>query len=119
MNRYNLIYRLTPIFKKHLTKYTMIHIHPYWMYSITPIFGFLRNYCKYKQICFEKFIRTPFTYACIHCILTMIKTKHILWKTLIFERWFFFVYKLSLSIINDDYHQKKEKYIEKYGLVYT
>lgn len=35
-----------------------------------------------------------------------------------YERWFFFIYKSFLSIYNDDYNKKKNKYIKKYGLKY-
>tara|TARA_B100000686_G_C16679919_1_gene911322 strand:- start:348 stop:509 length:162 start_codon:yes stop_codon:yes gene_type:complete len=40
-------------------------------------------------------------------------------RTLISERWFFFIYKTLISIKNNDYIKNKEKYIKKYGLKYN
>ena len=84
------------------------------LYLITPLLGILRNYVKYKQINIFIFIRTPLVYFLINYIL---KT-HNIWKTLILERWYFFIYKTLLSIYNDDYNTKKDKYIKKYNLDY-
>ena len=85
----------------------------YYLYFITPLLGCIRNYVKYKQLKILLFIRTPFTYFCINLIF-----KGNIWKTLMYERWFFFIYKTFLSLYNDDYHKKKNKYILKYGLKY-
>ena len=84
------------------------------LYLITPFLGCLRNYIKYKQLRFLLFIRTPLTYVCINAIFGC----NNVWKTLMYERWFFFIYKSLLSIYNNDYHKKKDKYIQKYGLKY-
>lgn len=84
------------------------------LYLITPLLGTLRNYVKYKQIKLLLFIRTPITYLLINLIFQC----NSIWKTLIYERWYFFIYKTFLSIYNDDYNKKKDKYIEKYGLKY-
>ena len=85
-----------------------------FLYLITPLLGTLRNYVKYKQIKLLLFIRTPITYFLINLIFQC----NSVWKTLIYERWYFFIYKTILSIYNDDYNKKKDKYIEKYGLKY-
>ncbi len=85
------------------------------LYLITPLLGTLRNYIKYKQIKLLMFLRTPITYFFINLIFQ----NNNIWKTLVFERWFFFIYKSFLSIYNDDYHKKKGKYIQKYGLKYN
>ena len=85
------------------------------LYLITPLLGTLRNYIKYKQIKLLMFLRTPITYFFINLIFQ----NNNIWKTLVFERWFFFIYKSFLSIYNDDYHKKKDKYIRKYGLKYN
>jgi hypothetical protein len=84
------------------------------LYLITPLLGTLRNYVKYKQIKLLLFIRTPITYFLINLIFQC----NSIWKTLIYERWYFFIYKTFLSLYNDDYNKKKDKYIEKYGLKY-
>ncbi len=85
-----------------------------FLYLITPLLGTLRNYVKYKQIKLLLFIRTPITYFLINLIFQC----NSVWKTLIYERWYFFIYKTILSIYNDDYNKKKDKYIKKYGLKY-
>ena len=85
-----------------------------FLYLITPLLGTLRNYVKYKQIKLLLFIRTPITYFIINIIFQC----NSIWKTLIYERWYFFIYKTILSIYNDDYNKKKDKYIKKYGLKY-
>jgi len=43
---------------------------------------------------------------------------NIVYRTLIFERWYFFVEKSILSMWNNDYMKNKDKYIKKYGLKY-
>ncbi len=84
------------------------------LYLVTPLLGSLKNYIKYKQFKIHLFIRTPFIYLFFSLIL---KEKNI-WKLLIYERWFLFVFKTILSIYRDDYNIKKDKYIKKYGLKY-
>jgi|TARA_B110000285_G_C14792073_1_gene453478 hypothetical protein len=81
---------------------------------ITPMMGALRNYTKYKDFKLLIFLRTPVIYFFLFLIL---QTKNI-WKILIFERWFMFVYKTIRSVFKKDYILKKEKYIQKYGLKY-
>jgi len=38
---------------------------------------------------------------------------------MILERWIMFVFKIIRSLIRNDYLKKKEKYIEKYNLIYV
>ena len=85
----------------------------FYLFFLTPILGFIRNYIKYKQFKLLVFIRTPILYFFIHLFL-----KNNIWKILIYERWFFFIYKSIKSIIKNDYKNKREKYIKKYGLIY-
>ena len=85
-----------------------------FLYLITPLLGTLRNYIKYKRIKLLMFLRTPVTYFMINLIFQ----NQNIWKTLMFERWFFFIYKSLLSLYNDDYNVKKQKYIKKYSLKY-
>ena len=88
------------------------------LYLVTPALGCLRNYIKYKQISASLFLRTPLTYFILHCLYCLLGFRGIIWKTLISERWFFFLYKSILSIRNDDYNQKREKYKIKYKIKY-
>ncbi len=85
-----------------------------FLYLITPLLGTLRNYIKYKRLKILLFLRTPVTYFMINLLFQ----NQNIWKTLMFERWFFFIYKSLLSLYNDDYNVKKQKYIKKYGLKY-
>lgn len=84
------------------------------IYLITPFLGCLRNYVKYKQLDFFMFIRTPIIYF----LLTLIFGHDNVWKTLVYERWLLFMYKTCLSLYRNDYINKKDKYIKKYGLKY-
>ena len=69
-------------------------------YLITPTLGLLRNYIKYKQLRAKVYVRTPIIYLFINLIFQ----KNTVWMTLIYERWFFFIYKIILSLYKDDYH---------------
>jgi len=93
-------------------------LSPYFLYAITPLLGLLRNYVKYKSLYLRTFIRTPIVYFYIHLLLVMRQSNHIIFKTLIFERWFWFVFKTYQSIANNDYQRKKDKYQIKYNMVY-
>ena len=84
------------------------------IYLITPFLGCLRNYVKYKQLDFLMFIRTPIIYF----LLSLIFGHDNVWKTLVYERWLLFMYKTCLSLYKNDYINKKDKYIKKYGLKY-
>ncbi len=89
-----------------------------YLYFITPFLGMLRNYVKYKQCNFKTFIRTPIAYFFFHSLFCLLGYKNIIYRTLIYERWFWFMDKTLMSIVNNDYHKNKEKYIKKYGLIY-
>ena len=84
------------------------------IFLITPTLGCIRNYIKYKQLKTLLFLRTPFTYFVLSLFFQNINK----WQLLIFERWFFLIYKSLLSYYNNDYHKKKNKYIKKYNLKY-
>lgn len=84
------------------------------LYFITPFLGLFRNYIKYKKIQIGLFIRTPLLYLFINLLFQ----NNNVYQTLIYERWFFFIYKSLLSIYNNDYNVKKEKYKIKYNMVY-
>ena len=81
---------------------------------ITPLFGAIRNFVKYKQFNLLLFIRTPLLYFLLFIVL---QTRNV-WKIIVLERWLMFIYKTSKSLYNDDYNTKKEKYIKKYNLIY-
>ena len=89
------------------------------LYTLTPLLGTLRNYVKYKQFKLCVFIKTPITYFIIHNFLKLIQFQNRILYTLILERWFFLFYKTCLSIKNDDYNTKRDKYIKKYNLNYS
>ncbi len=85
-----------------------------FIYLLTPFLGLLKNYVKYKTIYVSTFLRTPLIYLFLHYIIDSYNP----YRIIVFERWFFFIYKIGLSYYRDDYHNKKEKYIQKYGLNY-
>ena len=85
-----------------------------YLYLITPILGSLKNYVKYKRFNILVFLRTLYIYYILKLAIQTDNT----WIILMLERWFFFLFKIIRSIINDDYNNKKQKYIEKYRLIY-
>ena len=85
-----------------------------YLYLITPLLGSLKNYVKYKNFNFLVFIRTFYIYALIQ---TIIQTNNI-YLILILERWFFFGFKVIRSIMRNDYMRNRNKYIQKYKLIY-
>lgn len=88
-------------------------------YLVTPTLGCLRNYVKYKNINTQMFLRTPISYVCIHWVCLLYCGYSNIWRTMMFERWFFFIYKTCLSLYRNDYLRNKEKYIKKYGITYS
>ena len=58
----------------------------FYLLFATPLFGYLKNYVKYKKFNFYIFIRTPIIYILLKYIL---KTNNI-WKILIYEKMVFF-----------------------------
>tara|TARA_B100001094_G_C17761356_1_gene590554 strand:+ start:28 stop:288 length:261 start_codon:yes stop_codon:yes gene_type:complete len=84
------------------------------IYFVTPILGFLKNYVKYKKIEPFVFLRTPLIYFLFMNIFINADP----YQLLIYERWFFFIYKIIRSYVNDDYHLRKQKYQKKYNLKY-
>ena len=88
------------------------------LYAITPTLGLLRNYIKYKRCKFITFMRTPLVYFFFHSLFCLMGYRNIVWRTLIFERWYFFIEKSIISLWNNDYLKNKDKYIKKYGLTY-
>ena len=84
------------------------------LWLVTPILGSIKNYVKYKQFKVLIFLRTPLLYIFIFLLIQETN----IWKLLILERWFLLLYKSILSLYRNDYINKKEKYIKKYGLKY-
>lgn len=87
------------------------------LYLVTPNLGLLRNYIKYKTLKLTTYLRTPLLYLIIHFWLLLVGHRNIIYKTIIYERWYWFLYKSLKSYIKDDYNIKKEKYKIKYKLV--
>jgi len=87
------------------------------LYLVTPNLGLLRNYIKYKTLKLTTYLRTPLLYLIIHFWLLLVGHRNIIYKTIIYERWYWFLYKSLKSYIKDDYNVKKEKYKAKYKLV--
>ena len=85
-----------------------------YLYLVTPILGSLKNYVKYKRFNTFIFLRTLYIYFILNLAIQTNNT----WLILMLERWFFFVFKIIKSIINNDYNNKKQKYIQKYKLIY-
>ena len=85
-----------------------------YLYLITPLLGSLKNYVKYKRFSLLIFIRTFFVYLILHLF---IQTNN-KWMILIFERWFFFIFKIIRSIYRNDYMRNRIKYETKYKIIY-
>ena len=93
-------------------------MNPILLYLITPTLGLTRNYIKYKRCNLKTFLRTPFIYLLFHFIFCLNGCSNIILKTLIVERWYFFIDKSIISLWKNDYIKNKDKYIKKYGLKY-
>jgi hypothetical protein len=85
-----------------------------YLYLVTPFLGSLKNYVKYKHFNILVFLRTLYVYFILHLSIQTNNT----WLILMLERWFFFSFKIIRSIINNDYNNKKLKYIKKYNIIY-
>lgn len=89
-------------------------------FLITPMLGAFRNYSKFKNINMLLFFRSPI----ICCILYSIYAKYCanvqlcISASCISERWVMLLYKTGVSVYNNDYETKKEKYRVKYGILY-
>lgn len=87
----------------------------------TAVLGCCRNYVKYKMLSPVNFIRTP-----IICLMFYWIISHYLsydditsvFMACMFERWFFLFSKGLISLIKNDYVEKKNKYKIKYNLMY-
>jgi hypothetical protein len=92
----------------------------YYLISVTPILGLLRNYTKYKKIDRKLFLRTPILSLIIYklFLINNFKEEKYFYLSLIIERWFLLAYKGLYSYFNKDYIKKKEKYIKKYNISY-
>lgn len=91
----------------------------YVLYAVTPLLGFTKNYVKYKRVNVALFARTPLLYFLIDSIMRYYRMNNIILWTLILERWFFFYYKITHAYLYDHYRARREKYIQKYGLIYS
>jgi len=81
---------------------------------VIPFLGLIKNYVKYKQISLYLFFRTPILF---YLIQLFIQSNNI-YKLLLYERWIMFIYKILKSLYNNDYEERKIKYIKKYKLKY-
>ena len=70
-------------------------MNPILLYLITPTLGLTRNYIKYKRCNLQTFLRTPFIYLLFHVIFYLNGCSNITLKTLIVERWYFFIDKYN------------------------
>ena len=87
----------------------------------TAILGCCRNYVKYKTLSPLNFIRTPLICLTFYWIISYYLSYDDITSVFIactFERWFFLLGKGLISLINNDYVKKKEKYKIKYNFVY-
>ena len=89
-----------------------------YYYLVIPILGFCKNYVKYKKTSFLIFWRTPLLNIFFESILRYLSYKRTVLLSIIWERIFFFVFKIVRSYMNDDYNRKKKKYMKKYGIKY-
>ena len=88
-------------------------------YFIIPFLGLIKNYVKYKRLSILIFLRTPLINLFIEKILFYKNYQNRVLLSIIYERIFFFLFKITRSYINNDYIIKKNKYIKKYGLNYN
>ena len=87
-------------------------------FYIIAILGLLKNYVKYKTCKLSLFMRTHIICYTIYGIVKNKVNNPILFS-IVAERCFMLIIKTLKSIYDDDYNKKKNKYIKKYGLVYS
>ena len=85
---------------------------------ITPLLGVTRNYIKYKQINIYLLLRSNLLYFLSILFFNQIQYEYSIYEILIYERWIMFIIKIGISLYNDDYNIKRNKYINKYNLKY-
>ena len=100
----------------------------YFHLIVIPTLGLLKNYVKYKRCDPFTFLRTPIINYLFLFYFNINKNYYVnynqyqqeinLLKSILYERYFFFIYKIIKSLYNNDYERKKEKYIGKYNLTY-
>ena len=86
-----------------------------YLFLLTPLLGFIKNYVKYKRINLLVFLRTPLIYF---LLFITIQTQNI-WKIITIERWLFFIFKIIRSMWRNDYIRNKNKYKIKYNIYYN
>ena len=84
-----------------------------YIYLVTAVLGFIRDYSKTKNVNIIKFMRSPLIILIIQQILKLYDINNSILYSLILERWFFLIFKTYLSVRNNDYYVKKEKYKKK------
>lgn len=89
-----------------------------YYFFITALFGACRDYSKFKKLSLYKFLRSPIVTIIFFLILKNFNIKfcNIILFSIILERWFFLLIKTYISILNDDYNNKKYKYKIKYNI---
>ena len=85
---------------------------------ITPLLGVTRNYIKYKQINIYLLLSSNLLYFLYILFFNQIQYEYSIYEILIYERWIMFIIKIGISLYNDDYNIKRNKYINKYNLKY-
>ena len=85
---------------------------------ITPLLGVTRNYIKYIQINIYLLLRSNLLYFLSILFFNQIQYEYSIYEILIYERWIMFIIKIGISLYNDDYNIKRNKYINKYNLKY-
>ena len=96
-----------------------VNIYSLSLFCITPILGIIRNYCKNKQINKYLILRSNIIYLVCIYFFKFIQYNYSIYEILIYERWIMFCIKIIISIYNDDYNTKKQKYIQKYNIKYN
>ena len=90
----------------------------YYLYTVTPILGFIKNYIKYKKISPLLFFRTPILYIFLEWYIRGFRWINYQFIVIVIERWLMFLIKSILSYVRNDYFRNRIKYQEKYNCVY-
>ena len=86
---------------------------------IIPTLGMLKNLVKYKRISLYLFFRTPLIYFFLYNYLNYFNYKNKISLTIINERIIMFIYKIIISLLNNNFYKKKDKYKIKYNIKYN
>ena len=73
-------------------------MNPCIFYFVTPTLEAVGDYVLCNKLFTKNYLRTPFVYIFFHLLFLWSGSNHVIFKTLIYERWFGFLYKIGFFL---------------------